>query len=108
MLYLILFAVIGLSILTYFEFNNTNKLLKTLNELIKNQQKTTTVQERTESDDELLKMAKELVTKHGKVSASLLQRRLRIGYARAARLIDLLEEEGIVGPVNGAEPREVI
>jgi DNA segregation ATPase FtsK/SpoIIIE-like protein len=108
MLYLILFAVIGLSILTYFEFNNTNKLLKTLNKLIKDQQKTTTVQKRTESDDELFIMAKELVTKHGKASASLLQRRLRIGYARAARLIDLLEEEGIVGPVNGAEPREVI
>jgi DNA segregation ATPase FtsK/SpoIIIE, S-DNA-T family len=108
MLYIILLAIVGLTILTYFEFSTTNKLLKTLNELIKNQQKTTTVQERTESDDELFKMAKELVTKHGKASASLLQRRLRIGYARAARLIDLLEEEGIVGPVNGAEPREVI
>ena len=108
MLYLILLVVVGLTILTYFEFNNTNKLLKALNTRITDQQKKTTVQERTESDDELLKMAKELVTKHGKASASLLQRRLRIGYARAARLIDLLEEEGIVGPATGAEPREVI
>lgn len=108
MLYLILFGVIGLILLTYFEFNNTNKLLKTLNELIKNQQKTTTVQERTESDDELFEMAKELVAKHQKASASFLQRKLRIGYARAARLIDLLEEEGIVGAANGAEQREVI
>ena len=42
-----------------------------------------------------------------KASASLLQRRLRIGYARAARLIDILEDKGIVGPAEGARPREI-
>ncbi|EKD42872.1 MAG: cell division FtsK/SpoIIIE, partial [uncultured bacterium] len=43
----------------------------------------------------------------GKASASLLQRRLKVGYARAARLLDELEEAGIVGPADGAKPREL-
>ena len=60
------------------------------------------------SDDELLNEAIDVVTKAGKGSASLLQRRLRVGYARAARLLDLLEEKGIVGPQDGSRPREVL
>ena len=44
----------------------------------------------------------------GKASASLLQRRLRVGYARAARLIESMEEQGIVGPPDGARPRDVL
>jgi hypothetical protein len=44
----------------------------------------------------------------GKGSASLLQRRLKVGYARAARLIDLLEQEGFIGPGEGAKPREIL
>jgi DNA segregation ATPase FtsK/SpoIIIE-like protein len=44
----------------------------------------------------------------GKASASLLQRRLRVGYARAARLIENMEEQGIIGPADGARPREVL
>jgi len=59
-------------------------------------------------DDELFESARELVMEAGKASASLLQRRLRVGYARAARLIDMLEEKGIVGPGDGAKPREVL
>ncbi|MEK9148135.1 MAG: DNA translocase FtsK, partial [Patescibacteria group bacterium] len=43
-----------------------------------------------------------------KASASYLQRRLKIGYARAARLLDLLEERGIIGPGEGAKPREIL
>ena len=43
-----------------------------------------------------------------RASASLLQRRLKIGYARAARLLDILEEKGVVGPQEGAKPREVL
>ena len=58
-------------------------------------------------EDELYPEAYEIVVKAGKASASLLQRRLRIGYARAARLLDVLEENGIIGPVDGAKPREV-
>lgn len=59
-------------------------------------------------DDELLAQAKDLVVKAGKASASLLQRRLRVGYARAARLLDLLEEQGVIGPGDGAKPREIL
>ncbi len=57
--------------------------------------------------DELFADAKEVVIQAGKASASLLQRRLRVGYARAARLLDILEEAGIIGPGEGAKPREV-
>ena len=59
-------------------------------------------------DDELIEQAKELVIKTGKASASLLQRRLRVGYARAARLLDILEEQGVIGPGEGAKPREIL
>lgn len=58
-------------------------------------------------EDELYSDAYDIVVQAEKASASLLQRRLRIGYARAARLLDILEEKGVVGPVNGAKPREV-
>jgi DNA segregation ATPase FtsK/SpoIIIE, S-DNA-T family len=57
--------------------------------------------------DEMYEEAKEAVMQAGKASASLLQRRLRVGYARAARLLDILEEQGVVGPGDGAKPREV-
>ncbi len=59
-------------------------------------------------DDELYDEAKETVIVSGKASASLLQRRLRIGYARAARLLDFLEEKGVVGPADGAKPRDIL
>jgi len=58
--------------------------------------------------DDLYGEAKDIIVNSGKASTSFLQRRLRIGYARAARLIDLLEESGIVGPANGARPREIL
>jgi len=61
----------------------------------------------TDADDDLYYDAKEEVMRAGKASASLLQRRLRIGYARAARLLDILEAEGVIGPADGAKPREV-
>ena len=60
-----------------------------------------------DGDDALVAAAKEEIKKSQKASASFLQRRLRIGYARAARLLDILEEQGIVGPADGAKPREV-
>ncbi len=58
-------------------------------------------------EDPLFEEVKKIVLETKKASASFLQRRLRIGYSRAARLIDMLEEKGIVGPADGAKPREV-
>ena len=49
-----------------------------------------------------------IVLEYGKASTSLLQRRLRIGYGRAAHLIDLMEQDGIVGAADGPKPREVL
>ncbi len=60
-----------------------------------------------EVDDNLYEEARELVIQAQKASSSYLQRRLRVGYARAARLLDMLEERGVVGPGEGAKPREV-
>lgn len=59
-------------------------------------------------DDAMYKDAVRVVMDSGKASASLLQRRLRVGYARAARLIETMEDRGIVGPANGARPRDVL
>lgn len=60
-----------------------------------------------EEDDELFDEAVKTVRAAKKASASLLQRRLKIGYARAARLLDIMEAKGIIGPGEGAKPREV-
>lgn len=61
-----------------------------------------------DDDDDLLGEATELIMQAHKASASYLQRRLRIGYARAARILDLLEARGIIGPADGAKPREIL
>jgi S-DNA-T family DNA segregation ATPase FtsK/SpoIIIE len=61
-----------------------------------------------EEDDELYGEAKKTVIEAGKASTSYLQRKLGVGYARAAKLIDMLEERGVVGPADGAKPRDVI
>ena len=61
-----------------------------------------------EYDDPLYNDIVEFVVTTGKASASLLQRRFKLGYNRAARVIDLLEERGIIGPMNGSKPREVL
>lgn len=58
--------------------------------------------------DELYEEALKVVVEAQKASASLLQRRLRVGYARAARLLDLLEQKGIIGPQEGSKPREIL
>jgi S-DNA-T family DNA segregation ATPase FtsK/SpoIIIE len=59
-------------------------------------------------DDDLYEEARMIVIEAGKASTSYLQRRLKLGYARAARLMDMLEERGIIGPGDGAKPREVL
>lgn len=61
-----------------------------------------------DADDDMFEAAQEVVVETGKASASFLQRRLKIGYARAARLLDMLEERGVVGPQEGNKPREVL
>ncbi|MCS6880051.1 MAG: DNA translocase FtsK [Oscillochloridaceae bacterium] len=61
-----------------------------------------------DEQDALLPQAIDLVRQHRRASASLLQRRLRIGYSKAAQLIDLLEQQGIVGPAEGGRSREVL
>lgn len=58
--------------------------------------------------DDLFEDAKQAVMEAGKASTSYLQRKLRIGYSRAARLMDILEEQGVIGPADGARPREVL
>ena len=59
-------------------------------------------------DDEMVAKCIEIIRETGRGSTSSLQRRLRIGYTRAARMMDILEERGIVGPPRGSDPREIL
>ena len=61
-----------------------------------------------EDDDPLYEKALEIVLQQGKASASFIQRRLKIGYNRASRLVELMEEKGIVGPAKGSKPRDLV
>ena len=63
--------------------------------------------EHIQTADQLYQQAMRVVIESRKASASLLQRRLKVGYARAARLLDLMEQNGVIGPVNGAKAREI-
>ena len=62
----------------------------------------------TLDDEELYEAAKQAVIEAGKASTSFIQRKLRIGYSRSVRLMDMLEERGVIGPVNGIKPREIL
>ena len=64
--------------------------------------------EADEEEDDLYNDAKQIVEEAGKASTSYLQRKLRVGYARAARLMDMLEDRGLIGPADGSKPREVL
>ncbi len=57
--------------------------------------------------DDMFFEAVRVIQETGKASASLLQRQLKVGYARAARLLDIMEEKGLIGPPDGAKPRKV-
>lgn len=59
-------------------------------------------------DDELCEEATKIVKEYDRASASLIQRKLMIGYARAARILDQLEKNGVIGPAEGSKPREVL
>jgi S-DNA-T family DNA segregation ATPase FtsK/SpoIIIE len=77
-------------------------------EILSTQPEEMVIQQGTEEEDDLFNKAVELVIRHKQGSVSLLQRRLAVGYQRAARLIDQLEEEGIVGSYDGSKAREVL
>ena len=62
----------------------------------------------SDEDEDLIQQCVEVIRSEKKASVSLLQRRLRLGYGRAARIMDELENRGVVGPNNGAEPREIL
>ena len=62
----------------------------------------------TEEDEELLRKVLEIMKQERRASTSLFQRRLRLGYTLAARLVDALEQRGIVGPRDGAKDREIL
>jgi S-DNA-T family DNA segregation ATPase FtsK/SpoIIIE len=59
-------------------------------------------------DEDLIQQCVEVIRSEQKASVSLLQRRLRLGYTRAARIMDELEQRGVVGPSKGAEPRDIL
>jgi len=72
------------------------------------QSETTPEEEVTEEDEELVEKCLEIIRQEKRASTSLLQRRLRLGYTRAARIVDILEQRGILGPGEGAKPREIL
>lgn len=81
-------------------------VVKSLSDYIEHATKLPTVS--LDEHDELYEQAVEIVRSTGKASTALLQRRLKIGYARAWRLIDRMEDEGLVGPADGSNPREIL
>jgi DNA segregation ATPase FtsK/SpoIIIE, S-DNA-T family len=69
---------------------------------------TTTEEDVSDEDEELVEKCLEIIRQEKRASTSLLQRRLRLGYTRAARIVDILEQRGILGPGEGAKPREIL
>jgi S-DNA-T family DNA segregation ATPase FtsK/SpoIIIE len=65
-------------------------------------------QEISDEDEELVEKCLEVIRQEKRASTSMLQRRLRLGYTRAARIVDILEQRGILGPGDGAKPREIL
>ena len=89
------------------ESSSTNHLAEDLEKTLEQREQEISFDGHHGDDDSLYQEAKEIVIEAKKASASLLQRRLRVGYARAARLLDMLEERKVIGPGEGAKPREV-
>ncbi len=95
------------------EVNRVVDFLKSNNEDVKYSEDVidkleTTDKIKTSGEDELLEDAIDVIFASGQASASMLQRRFRIGYNRAARLIELLEEKNLIGPQDGSRPRQVL
>ena len=75
---------------------------------IDKQQRTGVPEDAADADDPVLEDAIKVVVELGQASTSLLQRKLKLGYSRAARIIDQMEERGIIGPYEGSKPRQVL
>jgi DNA segregation ATPase FtsK/SpoIIIE, S-DNA-T family len=95
-------------VVKYIVENNPSENYTAENESITTAERESSGSTHDGGDDPLFAEAKRLALESGKVSASLLQRRLRVGYARGARLLDMLEEQGIIGQAEGNKPREII
>ena len=89
------------------EIIKIRKALENRNKIMMSEKKEEGEKHIIKNIDELYGEAIVLVRKENKASSSFLQRRFRIGYARAVQLLDMMEKQGIVGPANGSEPREV-
>lgn len=100
----ILTIIALLIVLNLFILKEIRSLKKSINKI----EKTFVPQVDTRNDDELLEEAKQLALLNGVISPAKLQRHLKIGYAISATLIDQLEEQGIIGPANGAKPRNIL
>ncbi|MBQ9415165.1 MAG: DNA translocase FtsK, partial [Clostridia bacterium] len=83
-------------------------VIKEIDRKVQQAEKASTPEDGGDMEDELLPQAVEVVLDAGQASATLLQRHLRLGYARAARLIDQLNAKGIVGEYEGSKPRKVL
>lgn len=122
MLYILLFTIIALQVIFYFKLKNEIEIeaikqhngilldIKNIASEIYRDMKKASLSELfdDESEDKLYEQAKGIVIESGKASTSWIQRKLGIGYSRAARLMDLLEDNGIIGSENGSSPREVL
>ena len=84
------------------------KIEESVQEKDKGNVKSTSAEPAADEGDELLPAAVEVVLETGQASVSMLQRRLKLGYSRAARLVDQMEERGIVGPFEGSKPRQLL
>ena len=101
-IYILLIIILFLQVLILVKFERVDKFVSRFTEGRPEDK------DEFNGDDQLLPQARELVVQSQKASTSYLQRRLSLGYARAARLMDLLETEGIIGPQEGANPRKVL
>lgn len=99
------FALKKIALFMFFIFSATFLILKALENFKSSDDSEIPV---IPDDKELLEKAKEIITVYDFISATVLQREFKIGYAHSARLLDMLERDGYVGPANGAKPRKVL